>query len=242
MSTQPLILDNTFVESPTASWGDCSQAFVFLPQNGRSLHWRRRCSCVSGFFFTVTNKSQNWFFTLITLIGSLEVDLFSIFVHVIFFIPFRPVSFVQAWYYFTHQKDSWPLKTLVSHSYTFIWYRSLPWLQVAAVMCFDTIHQMLISHTGKSYPANEIPANSPLVYVYVITNYNNPVQLQNLVWCAFLIHIYPCRPLTRSSPCRSILVGTTNSKYTFGPWRYAFTKVEVLFNVRAYGTHNNLYS
>ncbi|RDB27631.1 hypothetical protein Hypma_003292 [Hypsizygus marmoreus] len=60
------------------------------------------------------------------------------------------VSCVQAWYYFTHQTDTWPLKTLVG-----------------AVMAFDTIHQILISHT---------------VYTYVITNYNNPPQLDDLVW------------------------------------------------------------
>ncbi|KAF8240251.1 hypothetical protein L208DRAFT_1449568 [Tricholoma matsutake] len=59
-------------------------------------------------------------------------------------------SCVQAWYYFTHQNDSWPLKLLVS-----------------AVMAFDTIHQILISHT---------------VYTYVITNYDNPSQLNDLVW------------------------------------------------------------
>jgi len=60
------------------------------------------------------------------------------------------VSCVQAWYYYTHQTDTWGLKALVG-----------------AVMCFDTIHQILISHT---------------VYTYVITNYNNPAQLGSLVW------------------------------------------------------------
>ncbi|GLB41510.1 hypothetical protein LshimejAT787_1001100 [Lyophyllum shimeji] len=60
------------------------------------------------------------------------------------------VSCVQAWYYYTHQKDTWPIKILVG-----------------AVMTFDTIHQILISHT---------------VYTYVITNYDNPAHLGNLVW------------------------------------------------------------
>jgi len=40
------------------------------------------------------------------------------------------VSCVQAWYYFVHQKDAWPIKTLVS-----------------AVMICDTIHQALLCHT-----------------------------------------------------------------------------------------------
>ncbi|EDR01864.1 uncharacterized protein LACBIDRAFT_310401 [Laccaria bicolor S238N-H82] len=44
------------------------------------------------------------------------------------------VSCIQAWYYFTHQSDRWPLKTLV-----------------AAVMVSDTIHQALISHTVYAY-------------------------------------------------------------------------------------------
>ncbi|KAJ7282060.1 hypothetical protein C8J57DRAFT_1299337 [Mycena rebaudengoi] len=44
------------------------------------------------------------------------------------------VSCVQAWYYFTHQKDRWPLKLLV-----------------ATVMLFDTVHQALISHTVYTY-------------------------------------------------------------------------------------------
>lgn len=44
------------------------------------------------------------------------------------------VSCVQAWWYYTHQKDGWPLKLLVG-----------------AVMAFDTIHQALISHTLYTY-------------------------------------------------------------------------------------------
>ncbi|PFH45817.1 hypothetical protein AMATHDRAFT_71062 [Amanita thiersii Skay4041] len=44
------------------------------------------------------------------------------------------VSCVQAWYYFTHQNDTWPIKSLVS-----------------AVMVFDTIHQALITHTLYAY-------------------------------------------------------------------------------------------
>ncbi|KAJ2914321.1 hypothetical protein MD484_g6095, partial [Candolleomyces efflorescens] len=44
------------------------------------------------------------------------------------------VSCVQAWYYFNHQSDRWPIKSLV-----------------AAVMIFDTVHQALITHTVYSY-------------------------------------------------------------------------------------------
>ncbi|TFK37407.1 hypothetical protein BDQ12DRAFT_736268 [Crucibulum laeve] len=44
------------------------------------------------------------------------------------------VSCVQAWYYYTHQNDTWPIKSLVG-----------------AVMAFDTIHQALITHTMYTY-------------------------------------------------------------------------------------------
>ncbi|KAJ7272622.1 hypothetical protein B0H12DRAFT_589170 [Mycena haematopus] len=44
------------------------------------------------------------------------------------------VSCVQAWWYYTHQNDRWPLKLLVG-----------------AVMTFDTVHQALISHTVYTY-------------------------------------------------------------------------------------------
>ncbi|KAJ7132258.1 hypothetical protein C8R44DRAFT_871237 [Mycena epipterygia] len=44
------------------------------------------------------------------------------------------VSCVQAWWYYTHQNDRWPLKLLVG-----------------AVMLFDTVHQALISHTVYTY-------------------------------------------------------------------------------------------
>ncbi|KAL4255166.1 DUF6534 domain-containing protein [Pleurotus pulmonarius] len=72
------------------------------------------------------------------------------FVGVIVAAVLHGVSCAQAWYYFTHQNDKWFVKTLVS-----------------LVILFDTIHQILISHT---------------VYTYLVTNYNNPDQLQLLVW------------------------------------------------------------
>ncbi|KIK02541.1 hypothetical protein K443DRAFT_96699 [Laccaria amethystina LaAM-08-1] len=60
------------------------------------------------------------------------------------------VSCVQAWYYFTHQDDQWPIRLLVG-----------------AVMAFDTIHQILITHT---------------VYIYTISNWGNSKILGRLVW------------------------------------------------------------
>ncbi|KAK0504507.1 hypothetical protein EDD18DRAFT_1306038 [Armillaria luteobubalina] len=44
------------------------------------------------------------------------------------------VSCIQVWYYFTHQHDQWPLKSIV-----------------AAVILFDTVHQALICHTVYTY-------------------------------------------------------------------------------------------
>jgi len=60
------------------------------------------------------------------------------------------VALVQAWYYYTHQNDGWPLK-----------------LFVAAVLCFDTIHQALITHA---------------IYTYLIANFGNVPELNNIVW------------------------------------------------------------
>ncbi|KIM39498.1 hypothetical protein M413DRAFT_446993 [Hebeloma cylindrosporum] len=60
------------------------------------------------------------------------------------------VSLVQAWYYYTHQNDLWRIKLLV-----------------AAVVTFDTIHQILITHT---------------VYWYNVTNWGNPPALELIVW------------------------------------------------------------
>ncbi|KAH9482476.1 hypothetical protein JR316_0004576 [Psilocybe cubensis] len=65
------------------------------------------------------------------------------------------VSFVQATYYFIkYRQDVWYIKTLVG-----------------AVWFFETVHQVLISHT---------------VYYYVITNYNNPNTLGDIVWSVLL--------------------------------------------------------
>ncbi|KAJ2926471.1 hypothetical protein H1R20_g10627, partial [Candolleomyces eurysporus] len=69
------------------------------------------------------------------------------------------VSCVQAWYYFTHQSDRWPIKSLV-----------------AAVMFFDTVHQALITHT---------------VYSYTVTNWGNPIILDDLIWYASSLVLTP---------------------------------------------------
>ncbi|KIM45957.1 hypothetical protein M413DRAFT_441013 [Hebeloma cylindrosporum] len=65
------------------------------------------------------------------------------------------VSSVQAWYYFfKYHQDAWYIRTLVG-----------------AVWLFETVHQLLISHT---------------VYYYVITHYNHPATLDRIVWSILL--------------------------------------------------------
>ncbi|KAI5828880.1 hypothetical protein K523DRAFT_306229 [Schizophyllum commune Tattone D] len=65
------------------------------------------------------------------------------------------VSCVQTWWYFTrYGADVWYIKALV-----------------LLVFVFDTVHQILISHT---------------VYFYVVSNYNNPGSLNNMTWSILL--------------------------------------------------------
>ncbi|KAF9569423.1 hypothetical protein CPC08DRAFT_182786 [Agrocybe pediades] len=65
------------------------------------------------------------------------------------------VSSVQTWYYFNkYGKDVWYIKSLV-----------------AAVWTFETIHQILITHT---------------VYYYIVTNYDNPSSLGGIIWSVLL--------------------------------------------------------
>ncbi|KAJ7065239.1 hypothetical protein C8F01DRAFT_736225 [Mycena amicta] len=80
----------------------------------------------------------------------LDNTLGAAFIGVIIAAGLYGVSCVQAWWYYTHQNDRWPLKLLV-----------------AAVMVLDTIHQGLISHT---------------LYTYLVSNYDNPVELSQIVW------------------------------------------------------------
>jgi len=84
------------------------------------------------------------------MVLSVDNTLGALFIAVVIASNLHGVSWVQAVYYFTHQNDSWHLKLLVS-----------------AVMIFDTIHQILISHGA---------------YTYLVTNYDNPASLQYIVW------------------------------------------------------------
>ncbi|KAK0215092.1 hypothetical protein IW262DRAFT_263373 [Armillaria fumosa] len=65
---------------------------------------------------------------------SLDTTMGAAFIGVVVAAILHGVSCVQAWYYFTHQHDQWPLKLIV-----------------AAVMAFDTVHQALICHTVYTY-------------------------------------------------------------------------------------------
>ncbi|KAF8339483.1 hypothetical protein F5887DRAFT_980223 [Amanita rubescens] len=65
---------------------------------------------------------------------SLGNTLGAVFIGVVVASTPLQVSLIQAWYYYTHQNDRWPFKTLVS-----------------AVMICDVIHQALITHTIYTY-------------------------------------------------------------------------------------------
>ena len=56
--------------------------------------------------------------------------------------------------------------------------------QVAAVLTFDTVHQMLITHTSASAKSSLtlFMANRFQVYTYMITNFANPQELVKVVW------------------------------------------------------------
>ncbi|KAF7309552.1 hypothetical protein MIND_00326100 [Mycena indigotica] len=84
------------------------------------------------------------------MVFHLDNTLGAAFIGVVVAAGLHGVSCVQAWWYYTHQNDRWPLKLLV-----------------AAVMVFDTVHQGLISHT---------------LYTYLVTNYDNPIELSQIVW------------------------------------------------------------
>jgi len=61
------------------------------------------------------------------------------------------VSCLQVWYYYTmYPTDAWYIKLLVP-----------------AVLAFDTVHQILITHS---------------IYTYLVTNFGNVVELGNIVW------------------------------------------------------------
>ncbi|KAJ4476240.1 hypothetical protein J3R30DRAFT_3491908 [Lentinula aciculospora] len=79
------------------------------------------------------------------------------------------ISVIQGFYYFTHQKDGWILRGLV-----------------AAVLAFDFIHQVLITHTGTVYPAFHVLCVDLILvgigYVYLITFWQQPEKLRIVVW------------------------------------------------------------
>jgi hypothetical protein len=57
-------------------------------------------------------------------------------------------------------------------------------LQVASVLTFDTVHQMLITHASAYHllQLDFLRINSAQVYTYLITNFGNALELGNLVW------------------------------------------------------------
>ncbi|KAF8194639.1 hypothetical protein BJ912DRAFT_178293 [Pholiota molesta] len=96
------------------------------------------------------------------------------------------VSIIQTWYYFGHQSDPWTIKLLVG-----------------AVMAFDTIHQVLITHT---------------VYAYTISNWGNPLILDKIVWSmlvevifngftALLVQSFLAMRVWRLSNRKKVLIG-----------------------------------
>ena len=62
----------------------------------------------------------------------------------------------------------------------------LIYVEVTAVVIFDTVHQALITHTGECIAL--IPRllhginKAIVVYTYTITDWGNPDQLQLIVW------------------------------------------------------------
>jgi len=58
------------------------------------------------------------------------------------------VSVVQAWYYYTHQNDKWPLKLLVRFQSLAISNSNCLFIQVTIVMVCDTVHQAMVIYSG----------------------------------------------------------------------------------------------
>ncbi|KAF7289480.1 hypothetical protein HMN09_01342000 [Mycena chlorophos] len=98
----------------------------------------------------------------------LDTTLGAAFIGVVVAAGLHGVSCVQAWWYYIHQNDRWPLKLLV-----------------AIVMISDTAHQALISHTGTSSVLffAALDQYALPVYTYLVTNFDNPIQLGLIVWC-----------------------------------------------------------
>ncbi|EDR02279.1 uncharacterized protein LACBIDRAFT_309640 [Laccaria bicolor S238N-H82] len=82
------------------------------------------------------------------------------------------VSCVQTWYYFNRYSKV-PETVCFAARFIFMVVQDVWYIKalVGGVWFFDSVHQMLISHT---------------VYYYVISNYNNPAILTNMVWSILL--------------------------------------------------------
>ncbi|KAF8725110.1 hypothetical protein AX14_008338 [Amanita brunnescens Koide BX004] len=96
---------------------------------------------------------------------SFENTLGAAFIGVVVASALLGVSGIQALHYFSHNNDQWPIRTLVF-----------------AVMLFDTVHQILITHTGllsSSFLASRLTRE---VYTYVIVYFGDVTQLENVVW------------------------------------------------------------
>ncbi|KAJ3526363.1 hypothetical protein NMY22_g10198 [Coprinellus aureogranulatus] len=95
------------------------------------------------------------------------------------------VSCVQALYYYTHQTDKWPIKTLV-----------------AAVMLFDTVHQALITHTVYTYVVTNWGNPNILgALTWSIVVRAHPYQSQSLSVSSTSSKIAPCF----ATPDRSLI-------------------------------------
>ena len=101
---------------------------------------------------------------------------------------FHLVSAAQAYYYYRHQTDGWPIQLMVCPTFS-ITHSNNKSCQVGAVLFFDTVHQCLITHTGLSLvflSCRDFFWRIPFpVYSYVVTNWGNPAYLEKLVWLVF---------------------------------------------------------
>jgi hypothetical protein len=130
------------------------------------------------------------------------------------FNPAAPVSCLQAWYYFTHHSDPWPIRLLVRLTCCQTLYRILIPFHRSAPSCYLTQRTKYSSRTLVSLcHLPQIPLIMGVaVYIYTISNWGNPEVLGRLVW-------YAC-PVWRSRSHIDLTV-----------WNYRSILVEVLFNV-----------
>lgn len=140
----PLKIDNTFVSSACDLQRCC---LISILKYGRRIYWRR-CSCLVSPVYPLLSSNCAYLTKIYRLWGG-QLSCFSESL-----VPSESdcvttVSCVQVWYYHDmYPKDHWCLKLLVhilSFRYLFD-FRGFP--QVTAVLTFDTIHQVLITHTS----------------------------------------------------------------------------------------------